>query len=180
MSLEEALAERRSRRDFSKTTLVMDHVGQLCWAAQGITDPSRGFRTAPSAGALFPLELYVALPEGLYRYLPRRHALEKVKGADLRRAIWAAGLQQDPLLRAAAVFVITGVPARTASKYGGRAVRYVWVEAGHAGQNLLLQAEALGLAGVGIGAFDDARLSQALGLRAGEEPLYLLPVGERR
>jgi SagB-type dehydrogenase family enzyme len=176
MTLEEAIAARRSVREYTDQTLSDEQVSQLCWAAQGITD-DRGHRAAPSAGALYPLELYVALPDGLGHYLPDRHTLETVSREDMRLTLWGAGLQQDAIRDAAAVFVVTGVVARTAAKYGGRAERYVWLEAGHAAQNLLLQAVALGLAAVPIGAFDDRAVAGALSLPSGCSPLYLIPVG---
>ena len=176
MSLEAAIAGRRSVRAFTETPLTLEQVGQLLWAAQGITDP-RGLRAAPSAGALYPLELYVILPDGLYHYQPDGHRLRQLGTEDLRSAVWEAGLRQDSLRAAPAVFLFTAVYTRTAARYGDRAPRYVHMEVGHAAQNLALQAAALGLGSVPIGAIEDARLKAALGLPADHEPLYLLPVG---
>ncbi len=176
MSLVEALARRRSIRSYTEETLSREEISQLLWAAQGVTDP-RGFRTAPSAGALYPLEMYLVLPEGWYRYRPADHRLEIRGQKDLRQEIWMVGLKQEALLRAPAIFVITGIVPRTAVKYGNRAERYVLLEAGHAAQNLLLQATALGLGAVPIGAFDDAGVHRVLGLLPEETPLYLIPVG---
>ncbi|MGB9723368.1 MAG: SagB/ThcOx family dehydrogenase [Chloroflexia bacterium] len=176
MSLTEALALRRSVRSYTEQPLTWEEVSQLLWAAQGVTD-RRGFRTAPSAGALYPLEVYLVLPEGWYHYRPADHRLEVRGRGDLRRDIWGVGLNQEALLRAPAVFVLTGVVSRTAAKYGGRAERYVFLEAGHAAQNLLLQATALGLGAVPIGAFDDEGVRRVLGLPPDETPLYLIPVG---
>ncbi len=144
MSLTEALAHRRSVRSYTEQSLTWEEISQLLWAAQGVTDP-RGFRAAPSAGALYPLEVYLVLPEGWYHYRPADHRLEVRGRGDLRRDLWMVGLNQEALLRAPALFVITGVVSRTAAKYGDRAERYVFLEAGHAAQNLLLQATALGL-----------------------------------
>ena len=178
MSLEEALAARRSVREFEARALTEAELGQLLWAAQGTTD-GRGYRTAPSAGALYPLEVYVATADGLFRYEVDRHALAVVRRADLRPALHEAALGQAAVGRAPAVFVIAAVYERTAAKYGAeRSPRYVHLEAGHAAQNLLLQAVALGLGAVSIGAFDDAGVQQALGLPEEEQPLYLIPVGE--
>jgi len=176
LSLEETLLRRRSVRAFTDQALTTEQLAQLLWAAQGITDP-RGFRTAPSAGALYPLELYVVSADGFYRYQPEGHQLLQLAQEDLRSAVWQAGLQQDALRDAPAVFLITAVYQRTADKYGERATRYVDIEAGHAAQNLLLQAVALGLGGVPIGAFHDDALGTALSLPADHAPLYLLPVG---
>lgn len=176
-SLAEALAERRSTRSFADQTLTMSQIGQLCWAAQGITSP-QGYRTAPSAGALYPLELYVATQAGLFRYEPGSHALAVRSNQDRRQALYEAALKQDPVRQAPAVFVVTAVYVRTVTKYGAeRSPRYVHLEAGHATQNLLLQAVALELGAVPIGAFHDQKVQEALGLPADREPLYLIPVG---
>lgn len=175
-SLEEALSQRRSVRRFTDEGLTTQEIAQLLWAAQGITREWGG-RTAPSAGALYPLELYVATPEGLYHYVPQGHKTKILSGDDLRAEIWTAGLKQDAIRDAPAVFVIAGVYERTAGKYGDRAVRYVHMEAGHAAQNLLLQAVALDLGGVPIGAFHDEQLQSVLSLPGDHEPLYVIPVG---
>ncbi len=179
VSLEEALAGRRSVRDFATTPLSVDELSQLLWAAQGVTS-ARGFRTAPSAGALYPLELYVVTPDGVYRYLPDRHGLERLSSEDLGAALAEVALGQEAVADAAAVFIVTGVYARTAQKYGDRAERYVHLEAGHAAQNLQLQATALGLGSVPVGAFDDAGVQDVLGLPDDHDPLYLIPVGRPR
>lgn len=176
ISLEEALERRRSVRAFADTPLSDAEIGQLLWAAQGVTDDA-GHRTSPSAGALYPLELYVGASDGLFRYDPVRHGLTLHARGDRRTDMQAAGLDQDALGDAPAIFVIAAVYERTEVKYGARAPRYVHMEAGHAGQNILLEAVALGLAAVPMGAFDDARLSEALDLPEDQRPLYLIPVG---
>ena len=122
VSLEEAIAGRRSVREFSEKLLTWQEVSQLLWAAQGITEP-RGLRAAPFAGALYPLEVYVVLPAGVYHYLPQGHAVSAVLDGDRRGGLWEAGLRQDALRQAAAIFVITGVYERTEGKYGERAER---------------------------------------------------------
>lgn len=176
VSLEETLAHRRSVRQYTDQSLTMEEISQLLWAAQGVTR-DWGARTAPSAGALYPLEVYVATPEGLYHYLPDGHRAEVLSQEDLRRTLARAGLDQSAIHDAPAVFVIAAVYARTSGKYGERAERYVKLEAGHVGQNILLQAVALDLGGVPIGAFHDDQVQRALGLPANYEPLYLIPVG---
>jgi SagB-type dehydrogenase family enzyme len=184
ISLPEALQARRSVRRYSTAPLTLEEVAQLAWAAQGITS-QRGFRTAPSAGALYPLELYLVasrvggLEPGLYHYLPSQHALQQLSKDKLQTKLAIAAYNQRALRKAAATFVITGVKQRTARKYRGRAERYVYIEAGHAGQNLLLQATALGLGGVIIGAFVDNAVSEVLGLGEGEQAISLLAVGKR-
>jgi SagB-type dehydrogenase family enzyme len=178
------LAGRRSVRAFGTHPLALEHLGELLWAAQGVTDPE-GLRTAPSAGALYPLEIFVVagrvtgLPGSVYRYLPQGHALRLHKEEDLREALAAAAYHQDWLKHAATVLAIAAVFGRTAGKYGERATRFVPMEAGHAGQNLLLQAEALDLAAVVVGAFEDREVAAALGLPADMTPLSLVPVGPR-
>ena len=177
VSLEEALVSRRSVRSFADQPLTLVELGQLLWATQGITN-DRGFRTAPSAGALYPLEVYLATAEGVFHYEPARHLLRPVSQGDARPGLYQAALQQEPVLKAPAVFVLTAVYARTAQKYGQeRSPRYVHLEAGHAAQNLLLQASALELGAVPIGAFHDKEVQKALGIPADHEPLYLIPVG---
>lgn len=175
-SLEETLACRRSLRTFADRPLTHAHLSQLLWATQGITD-RRGRRTAPSAGALYPLEVFVASAGGLFQYEPKSHRLVRRQASDPRAALKRAALGQEAITRAPAVFVIAAVRARTAGKYGPRATRYVHMEVGHAAQNLLLQATALDLGGVPIGAFDDQAVQQALSLPADHEPLLLVPVG---
>lgn len=176
-SLEQALARRRSVREFTDQPLTTTDLGQLLWAAQGITN-ERGLRTAPSAGALYPLELYVTTAEGVFHYIPSEHRLLVVSQTDARTRLCQAALRQEAVRRAPAVFIVTAVYARTAAKYGQeRTPRYVHLEAGHAAQNLLLQATALGLGAVPIGAFHDDQVQEALGLPADQEPLYLIPVG---
>jgi SagB-type dehydrogenase family enzyme len=177
--LETLLASRRSTRHFAPEPLSRAELGQLVWAGQGLSDPSADRRTAPSAGALYPLEMYLAQADGVLHYLPRQHAFERVSERDQRQALADAALGQSAVRDAPCVFVLTGVVERTARKYGSRAPRFVAMEAGHVAQNLLLQAEALGLGAVPIGGFDDAAVRAVLGLPAGEDPLYLVPVGRR-
>ncbi len=180
MSLEEALARRRSVREFTTKALTERELSQLLWAAQGITHPE-GLRTAPSAGALYPLEIYVATASGFYHYEPRPHRLIQLSERDLRAAVRRAALDQEAITQAPAVFVIAAVYERTSRKYGAaRTSRYVHMEAGHAAQNLLLETVALGLGGVTIGAFKDDVVQNALALPADHRPLYLIPVGHPR
>jgi len=180
LSLEEALAQRRSAREFADTPLTLAELGQLLWAAQGITHPT-GLRTAPSAGALYPLEVYVVTREAMYRYEPQGHRMSVHIEGDARPRLYASALRQEPVLNAPAVIVIAAVYARTTDKYGGeRSPRYVHLEAGHAAQNVLLQAVALNLGAVPIGAFEDDKVKQGLELPSDQQPLYLIPVGHPR
>jgi SagB-type dehydrogenase family enzyme len=174
--LEETLAARRSIRKYTDEPLTWNEIGQLLWSTQGITS-AWGGRTAPSAGALYPLELYVVTADGLHHYLPAEHQVTAIPKLSLRHALWEAGLKQDWIRQAPAVFVIAAVYSRTSGKYGDRAARYVHLEAGHAAENLLLQAVALGLGGVVIGAFHDSRVQAVLDFPKDHDPLYLVPVG---
>lgn len=180
MSLEEAIAARRSVREFENTPLTPKQVSQLCWAGQGITEPGRGYRASPSAGALFPIELYVVTADGVDHYEPRGHRLERHASGDLRQSLQGASLHQDAVGQAPACMVITAVVKRTAQKYGDRAERYCFMEAGHVAQNILLQATALQLGGVPIGAFEDKEVATVLKLPKDHRVLYLLPVGRAR
>lgn len=180
ISLEEALATRRSRRDYKDESLSLKEVAQLLWAAQGATSDWGG-KTAPSAGATYPLEVYIVVGEvgelkpGLYHYFPDTHSLRKVLEGDLRKQLSSSALGQSCVAEAPATLVVAAVFDRTTYRYGKRGVRYVHIEVGHVGQNICLQAEALGLGAVVIGAFRDEMIKSVLRLR--EEPLYLIPVG---
>ena len=177
VALEKALTERRSHRTFTSTPLELSEIGQLLWAAQGITAP--GKRTAPSAGALGPLEIFVVTAEGVSHYVADGHRLERRATGDRRTALVSAAADQAIVARAPMVMVITGILSRTAWKYGNdRAWRYVNLEAGHAAQNVLLMATAMGLAGVPVGAFDDNTVMDLVGLPADHRPLYLVPLGQ--
>lgn len=184
LSIEEALRERRSVRSYGDAALSLADIGQLAWAAQGITEERRGFRTSPSAGATFPIEIYFILtgmediPEGVFRYANRDHQLVRTLSGDKRRSVYEAALRQEAIIRAPAAMVITGVVARTAARYGDRARRYVDMEAGHVAQNVALQAVGLDIGTVVIGAFDDDALKQALDLAEDESPLYVMPLGK--
>jgi SagB-type dehydrogenase family enzyme len=177
LTLEQTLVQRRSVRQFQNSTLTDAQIGQLLWAAQGVTHPS-GLRTAPSAGALYPLEIYAATQDGLFRYQPEDHSLERVLDYDPRPDLCQAALGQDSVRDAPLVIIITAVFSRTAQRYGdARTPQYVYLEAGHAAQNIHLQAVALELGSVPIGAFHDDQVSEVMSLPADETPLYLIPVG---
>jgi len=185
LPLEAALAQRESLRSFAAQPLTAAETGQLLWSAQG-ESRAGGRRTAPSAGATYPLVLYLVagrvegLAAGVYRYAPQEHRLTALASEDARAAVAAAARGQAWMAEAPALVVIAAEPSRTAARYGTRAERYVAMEAGAAAQNLLLQAVALGLGATLVGAFDDAALRAALPLAAAEQPLAVLAVGRRR
>ncbi|MGM0628290.1 MAG: SagB/ThcOx family dehydrogenase [Candidatus Fermentibacterota bacterium] len=181
-SIEEALEARRSVRRYSDRPLTLAEVGQLLWAAQGITS-QRDFRTAPSAGALFPFTVYLVAGEvegleaGAYRYLPEEHGLEPVASGDRRADLQRACLDQGCVGSAPASLVLVAEPSVTTSVYSGRGMIYVHMEAGHISQNVYLQCESLGLGTVAVGALDPAGLRDVLGLSEELVPLYVMPLG---
>ncbi len=179
MSLEQAITVRRSRRHFLPKPLTLEQIGQLAWAAQGQDAGSR-YRTTPSAGATYPLELFVITDKGMFRYLPDKHSLEKLTDRDLRAPLTSAAWEQEFIQAAPLTLIFAAQFNRTTGRYGKRGIRYVYMEAGHAAQNVHLQAEALGLGSVAVGAFDDAAVSTVLSLPDNLEPLYMVVVGYYR
>lgn len=185
MSLERAMLLRRSVRDYLDEPLSLSDVAQILWAAQGITSP-RGFRTAPSAGALYPLEIALVsgrvggLPPGVYKYKPSTHELIKLFEGDRRAELASAALGQSWVKDAPASIVISAVYARTTGRYRERGIRYVHMEAGHAAQNVCLQAVGLGLGTVVVGAFADGDVKRLLQMPEAEEPLAIIPIGRTR
>jgi len=177
--LEKAIAIRRSHRKFLPQPLSLEQISQLVWAAQG-QDPDSRYRIVPSAGATYPLELFIVTAEGLFHYLHAGHALEKISGQDLRTELAAAALGQGFIEDASITLIFTAEFARTTNRYGKRGVRYVYMEAGHAAQNVHLQAESLGLGSVAVGAFDDSSVSEVLTLPQNLEPIYMAAVGYYR
>lgn len=183
--LEATLQKRRSVRYFQNIPLSLESAAQLLWAAQGISD-RRGLRTAPSAGALYPLEIYLVtgnvdgLEKGIYHYKPADHSLTFTSEGDYLRMLSRAALRQDAIHHAPAVFVIAGKQERTTVKYGERGVHYMYMESGHAAQNICLQAVALGLDSVTIGAFADREVAEILKIGKDTEPLYIIPVGKAK
>ncbi len=198
VSVEKTISQRRSVREYAEAELSLVEISQVLWAAQGFTqerkDPPRmwnpkyewqgGLRTAPSAGALYPLEVYVlvgkveGLDKAVYKYQPKTHSLKKIMGGDKRSALSDAALKQSPIEKGAAVLVLTGVYERTSYKYGERAERYVHIEAGAVAENISLQSAALGLGTVLMGAFKDDEVKKALQLPDDERPLLILPLGK--
>ncbi len=185
VSVEEAVAGRRSVREYAATPLEIADLSQLLWAGQGVTGPA-GLRAAPSAGALYPLEIYVAcgnvngLLPGVYHYLPGSHVLNRILDRDVREDLSAGAVGQSSVRDAPAVIIIAADYQRTTGKYGERGIRYVHMEAGHAAENIYLQAYTLGIGTVTIGAFDDSGVASLLGLPGNQTPLYLMPVGKLR
>ncbi|MEW6234806.1 MAG: SagB/ThcOx family dehydrogenase [Candidatus Omnitrophota bacterium] len=176
-SLEEILWQRQSIRSFTPEVPKWEIVGQLLWAAQGINRPDQNRRTVPSAGATYPLELYVILPSGIYHYLPEEHAVVSILSGDQREKFTKESLAPGNVYGSPCIFVIAAVFERTAIKYKEEAVRYVHLEAGHAAQNLLLQATALGLGAVPIGSVVSSEEQKIMGLQPEEKPVYIVAAG---
>jgi len=179
LSLEEAILSRRSRRKFSSKPITLSQLSQLLWSAQGVTGEEQGIklRTAPSAGALYPIDIYVVLPTRVYHYKPHIHALERITEDDKRTGLAIAALAQEFIAAASVNLVITAEYERSMIKYERRGVRYSIIEAGNISQNIYLQAEVLGLSTVAVGAFDDGRVQKALKLPKRHRPLLIMPVG---
>jgi SagB-type dehydrogenase family enzyme len=183
-----ALLEKRySCREFKDRSLKLDDLAGILWAACGkkydaLTEASR---TIPSAGATYPLELYLVvgkssvdkLSQGVYHYLIDRHALELVKDRDVRQELASASLGQGFIRQAPVSVVIAAKFIRTTQRYGARGERYVYMEAGHASQNTYLSVYALGLVTVEVGAFSDKQVSEVLGLEKDIVALIIMPVG---
>ncbi len=186
LSVEEAILLRRSVREYLREGLSIDEVSMLLWAAQGVTDVFRGFRAAPSAGATYPLNTYLVvgdkcvreLPAGVYAYIPENHSLRTRFEGDVRDELADAALGQPWIREAPVTIAFTAVFERTTGRYGRRGVRYVYIDTGHAAQNVYLMATALGLGTVGVGAFIDEEVSKVLKLSSSESPVYLMPVGK--
>jgi len=180
--IERLLAHRRSVRDFAATPLSLEELAHLLWAAQGVSSPE-GLRTAPSAGALYPLAVHLVagnvkgLECGSYHYRPHAGELVLTAAGDRRQPLAAAALGQGCVSEAAAVLVLSAVFERTTQKYGQRGIQYVHMEVGHAAQNVYLAAGSLGLGTVMVGAFDDQGVKRAVPLEGSEVPLALMPLG---
>lgn len=185
VSLEEALTARRSIRQYADAPLTLEQVSQILWAAQGVTSPD-GKRTAPSAIAIYPLQVYLIagkvdnLASGLYKYNPNGHELSKLKDGDLRADLSTASMSQASIRGAAVNIIITGDMAKMVKKAGEGSEKWVYIEAGHAAQNLCLEATALNLGTVTVGGIKPDILRQALGIPAEEAPIYILPVGKKK
>lgn len=185
-SLEEAIARRRSIRHFSSEPVTLSQLSQILWAAQGITDTSMAYRAVPSAGVTYPLEIVVTcgqtaideIDAGIYHYNMDSHSLTLHHKGDVRLELAGAALNQDFIYEAPADIIICAVYSRTLMRYGERGERYVYIEVGHAGQNIYLQATALGLATVAIGAFNDEQVREILRLDKQYKPLYIMPLGK--
>jgi SagB-type dehydrogenase family enzyme len=178
VSLEDAITQRRSVRSFSDEPVSIEDLSQILWAAQGLTEGR--LRTAPSAGALYPIELIIATEEGVFQYVPDGHRLDEIIKKDVRDELSSAALGQGFIKDAPVVLVITAVFERVKSKYGERGTRYVHQETGHVAQNVCLQCEALGLGTLVVGAFHDSRVQNVLGTPKDFEPLYIVPIGQKR
>ena len=177
VSFEEALATRRSIRLFANKALESEQISQLAWAGQGITEKQRGLRTAPSAGEIYPIELYFATEEGLFVYRPAEHSLEQTSDKDIRGSLASAASMQESVAMAGCDIIVAGSVRKLSSQFRNKAKTYMLLEAGHIAQNILLQAACLDLGSIPIGGFTTKEVSRACRLPAGFEPLYIICVG---
>jgi len=183
LSIEEALWKRRSVRNYKTESLQLKEISQLLWAAQGITE-DEGKRTAPSAGALYPLEVYLVtgnvdnLVSGVYHYRPRDQSLQQIAEGDKRKQLSGAALMQGSIRDCSAIIVFAADFHRTTKKYFEKGKNYVYIEVGHTAQNVLLQATSLHIGAVTVGAFIQSLAKKILQLPKNEDPLYLLPLGK--
>ncbi|MFC1624433.1 SagB/ThcOx family dehydrogenase [Candidatus Omnitrophota bacterium] len=177
LSLEETIQKRRSERSLSGKGLTLEQISQLLWSCQGITGESKRSRSAPSAGATYPLEIYLASSEGLFYYVIREHSLKRLKDSDLRKELARGCYGQGFVEDAAIDIIICADFKRTTARYGERGENYVYIEVGHAAENVHLQAIAEGLGSVPVGAFSDGEVKEILDLPEDLVPIYVIPVG---
>ncbi len=191
VSVEKAISSRRSHRSYLKDAITAEELSQILWSAYGITKPLQGYkqtrgglRTAPSAGARYPLEIYAlvgnvrGIEPGVYRYVPEQHKIVRIIDKDIKEELSAAALGQEMISVAPACLFYSAVYSRTTERYGDRGrERYVCMDLGHSAENVYLQAEALHLGTCAIGAFDDAEVRKVMQLPEEEEPLYIMPIG---
>jgi len=177
VSLEETIKNRRSIRSFSDKALTLDQIGQLLWSCQGITDEKSLHRASPSAGATYPLEIYLVNSEGLFYYIPESHSIKRINNKDLRKELCQACFGQGFVEDAGINIIICADFKRTTLRYGKRGENYVYIEVGHAAQNLHLEAVSLGLGSVPVGAFSDNAVQKVLNLPKHIIPIYVIPIG---
>ncbi len=190
MSVEETMAARRSQRNFSRDGISLKNASQLLWAAYGITKSSDhpalggGLKTAPSAGATYPLQVYLLVRDvegvepGVYRYIPKDHSIVRVIDRDVKKELSAASYNQKMIEQAPACIFYSAIYSKTTGKYKERGrERYVCMDLGHSAENVFLQAVALGLGTCPVGAFNDDEVRKVMQLPVEEEPLYMMPIG---
>jgi SagB-type dehydrogenase family enzyme len=187
ISVEEAIQNRRSVRTFSNESITIGNLSQILWAAQGITDNQSSLRAAPSAGQVYPLEIYIiignngvsGLENGVYHYVPSNNTLEKLLNGDLKSDLSGIANGQPWVKQAPIDILITGNYLKMVDKYGDKdlSTRFVDLEAGHVGENIYLESESLGLVTVSLGSFNEKQLVQLLNIPNNETPLYIFPVG---
>ncbi|HCJ66115.1 MAG TPA: nitroreductase [Elusimicrobia bacterium] len=180
LSVEEAIFTRRSVRSFEDKPLTLEQISQLLWSAQGITYARGGYRAAPSAGATYPLDVYLVSADGFFHYLPEEHNLEKISSENRLIALSEAALDQEWVRNVVVNLVITAIFERTTTRYGRRGIGYVYIEVGHTAENVHLQAISLGLVSLPVGAFDDDEVAKVLALPSRVKPIYIIPIGYSR
>jgi len=177
ISLEQALLVRRSVRTFTEEVLSLNQLSQLCWAAQGVTEPNKGFRTSPSPGAIYPFVLYIVLPDGLYTYNPEKHDLSLIIDKDLRNSVFNSSFNQRVVQNAPCTFILAANTKKVEAKYRNRGEKFTYMEAGHIAENIHLQAVTLGLGSVPIGLMDAKAIAQVCKMPVNLEVIYMVSVG---
>ena len=177
LAFEAALAKRRSVRQFSSQALTRSQIGQLAWAGQGVTDRQRGLRTAPSAGAIYPIELFFATADGVYAYRPTEHSLLEISQQDIRGNLARTTAAPEPVTTAGCAIIVAGSSRKLASQFGKNSRTFLALEAGHVAQNIQLQAVCLGLGSVAIPGLDTAAVRKVCRMSRDSEPLYVICVG---
>jgi SagB-type dehydrogenase family enzyme len=180
VSLEETIAKRRSVRVFEKKPVSLEQISQILWSAQGLTDKLNKYRTAPSAGARYPMEIHILTSEGMFHYHPVKHALEQLSTEDRRLKLIGAALGQKFIADASLIVIVSAFPDKTLNRYGDKGIRYIYQESGHIAQNVHLEAVAIGLDSVAIGAFTEDALKTAIDLPDDLKPLYIIPIGYKK
>ncbi len=180
MSLEEVLFKRRSVRKFQQYDLSKQQISQLLWAGYGVTDKHNMFKTTPSAGATYPLEIYYLDKTGIFHYIPEDNSAVTIKEGDLRKELVKSAFQQEFISEASINIIICALYERTTLFYGERGYKYVLIEVGHCAQNICLQAVSLGLDSVCVGAFDENEVKKLLMLEGDLEPVYIVSIGKKK
>jgi SagB-type dehydrogenase family enzyme len=177
VNLEEAIGKRRSVRQFADKPINFVQMGQLAWAGQGVTDKESNLRAAPSAGALYPIDLYFVTYDGTFVYHPENHSLVQTQQGDNRKKLSAAADNQQAVAEASCDIVIAGSVKKLSAKYGSKASRFMLLEAGHISENILLEAAAMGLASLPVGDFEIKNVARACELTSDQEPLLIVSIG---
>jgi SagB-type dehydrogenase family enzyme len=179
VSVEEAISKRRSIRNFKENDLSLNEISQILWSAQGITKKTSylNLRAAPSAGAIYPITVFLIKKDGVFEYLVEKHSIKLISQKDIREKIAEASFNQNFISKAPISLILCANYSKITQKYGKRGIRYADIEVGHIAENIHLQAVSLELGSVPVGAFDDEKISEILSLPKDLKPVYIIPIG---